>query len=247
MSAKLFETTIVCIRHGESEANVLLHRKGLEGKHDEATRSMLRSAGDDPALTPRGVEQARATERHLRAPLETACRQHSVQVCCSPLRRANETLQAFKTDESMPLFVKNVEVLPNMLEYDTETHGTAAAFVDQVLRLFRGLRRKCESAVAEPRTLMLFGHSLVFSTLLHVAAVSRPGLSDDAHREAVLEKLCDKKNVAYLNVVYQLPNCSVSVLRATHRNGQFEWCVLGAGKDDHLRALGLNTGNKSDF
>jgi phosphohistidine phosphatase SixA len=250
-STKLYDTTIVCIRHAESQANLILHaNKHLQDKHDDATSSLLSAAaGNDAPLTPLGHNQARATEQHLRRAL-TKADDDSLQVFCSPLLRARETLAAFQRDATMPLSIKKVETLTDMAEYDTQVHGSAEAFVEQIFRLFGFLRRKCESAVAEPRTIVLFGHSLAFSTLLYIVATARPGLSDSDHYRFVLDRLCNKDRPAYLNTVYHLPNCSVSVARVSHpsrNNNVAEWSILGVGKDDHLRALGVNTGNQCDF
>lgn len=248
--SKIFPTTIVFIRHGESEANVLLHKNPqLFGLYDEVTKNLLATCGDDPSLSERGKLQAETTALHLNATLHQLTIDEHVQLFVSPLTRAQQTLQAFQQHAHRPLYIKVAHVINEMCEYDPKTHNDAETFVKQVFQVFQLLENKTRCAVAERQTLLLFGHSLFFNTMLFIISTHHSTLSKEQHLQLVLNRLCNKDRPKYLNCVYHLPNCSISSVKVQPfgSDNVLEWSILGVGKDHHLREKNIATGGHSDF
>jgi broad specificity phosphatase PhoE len=195
----------------------------------------------------------------LHAALQKAMDDGFVQVFCSPMTRARQTLAAFHAEPTQPLSLSGTtfHFLDDMIEYSAETHENTTAFVDQIYRLFCVLQKKATIAV-EPQTILLFGHSLAFSTLLTMFATHRRGITAEEHRALVLHRVANKEKPSFLETVYQLPNCSISVAQALQRweakegkkeatASSLEWSILGVAKCQHLSQLNLATGTKSDF
>lgn len=225
-----YETVIVCIRHGESESNAHLHEM-MKSPNFDASNVILKN-NSDPELTEIGFKQALETAKHLTDPIE---RTKSFEVFCSPLKRAQQTLLAF------PHFKDHI-ILPNMIEYRRGVN--IESFLKQTYELFQFLNEKGKSAM-KPQTIFLVGHSISFSTLLTIFTMYRNGISEEEHVNKVRERF---SNPDYLETIYQLPNCSISVLSGVvDDQKKVDWKVLGIGKCEHLSRFGLATGKLSDF
>lgn len=252
---ELHKTTIVCIRHGESEANVHLH-KDIKGKSETEIIELIKSSGDDPELTDKGKAQAKSTSDYLEPILTKVVDTDYVMLFTSELKRAQQTASFLKQTESQPLYITKLQVLPEMKEYNKEEYVEVATFIDQIFRLFAFLQHKSVSAV-EPQTIILVGHSLAFSTLFTIFAFHQKGIDPVLHKKLVSDRLTVEGKPKYLNTFFELPNCSISVAQAVpeaiprldnpKRNDiQLTWKILGLGKIDHLDTS-LKTGIHSPF
>lgn len=227
---ELFRTTVVCIRHAESETNASL------------------STEFDSKLTENGVKQAQKTAEHLQEPLVNASNGY-VLAYCSPLLRTQRTMDEFCRHDHQPLKLKKrPNILDCMHEYRKEVHGNVEKFVDQTFELFYFLQRKADVAVEE-QTIVLFGHSLLFSTLFTIIANYHPEITKDEHKKRVLDRVVSKHDPCYLITVYQLPNCSISVacIDQSVSNKELAWNILSIGKCDHLLKHSMCSGHWSQF
>lgn len=242
-------TTFVFVRHGESEANVLLHKNPhLLGKYDEQIDMLLAGCGKNPSLSERGNLQAVETAKRLCNSLRGGAIDNDVCILVSPLKRAQQTLQVFMAELSETFLrdAPKVEIVDEMQEYERTTHRDAQTFVCTVFVIFKKLHER--ALLHKTQTIILFGHSLVFNTLLHIIGTHSADLDEDAHLRLVLQRMCSVKDPRFLNTVFHLPNCSISVAQTKKKDeSSVDWSILGVGKDDHLRTVNLATGGHSDF
>ena len=236
-------TTIVCIRHGESLANVFIHEAGKTSDYSKEMTEKINSVGDDPQMSDKGRDQAVKTAQHLREALKEITDETFVMIYTSPMIRAQQTLAPFIA-AGEPFHGKKITIKEEMVEFDRKTQKSVKDFVTSVVLFFKMLERKATIA-CEDQHIFLFGHSLFFSVFLHVVTMHRPEISTDELINLVAERCCDEKN-NFINVAFHLPNCSISSVQAEQKNGETYWKILGVGKADHL-PLDIRTGHHSLF
>ncbi len=249
---KMTSTKIVCVRHAESEANVILHSNpNLRGVLNDETTALLKSAGHDTNLSSRGVLQAKRVADHLEGALQNIDREkEDLVVLCSPLQRSKQTMGQFHEKEEQTLFKEreNIVYLQDLIEYSHENHESPSVFIEQVFRLFLFLHEKANNA-QKNQTIFIVGHSLVFNVLFTIISLHQRNLSIQDHRQRVFDRLINADTPRYLECVFHLPNCSTSVARAKKGKMEdtLEWAILGVGKCDYLKENDLLTGHHSDF
>lgn len=259
---QLSNTTIVCIRHGESEANFPLHQKDQKDQNlsKETINELIKAQGGDSSLTERGLEQARATALHLDPIFDTLVDTDNVLLYTSCLKRAQQTAAAFQQKDTQPLYLKKLQIIPEMKEYRRDDYVNAASFIEQIFKLFELLSYRTEaSASIEPQIIVLFGHSLAFSVLFTIISFYKRGIKKETHKQLVMDQLLssDPEKPKYLNTLFQLPNCSISVIQGlveavprldnpNKSNLVIDWRILGIGKVEHL-VNDLKTGTQSPF
>jgi broad specificity phosphatase PhoE len=147
----LHKSTIVCIRHGESEANVHLHEDTAHKTADQLTE-LIRSSGGDPALTTKGEAQAKATAEYLQPILSKIVQTDNILLFTSKLKRAQQTALALKQYEGQALYLSKLEVKDEMTEFSRDNYPNVGVFVDQIFELFVLLQQKAEEAMGpEPQ------------------------------------------------------------------------------------------------
>ena len=230
------ETTIICVRHGESDANVRLasnpHLMG--GPRDTATELLINGT-EEPALTQLGIEQSKHVAARLAPVLCEALAQGTFQLFCSPLLRARQTCAEFQRD-GMPL--ANVDVATDVellqIEYSITTHQSTDEFVKQIQDLFWILNTAATCAT-QHKTILLIGHSMVISTLLHFFATHYAGIEPADHYHFVRQRVARQSN--HLSVVYYVSNCSTSVIKAKQsKRGNAtdcDWTIYSIGEKNN--------------
>lgn len=245
----MIETTIVCIRHGESEGNLNFQLKRLQGPvSDEEFAQINRDIGLDPPLTERGKEQARLTGKKILPALQNGLKDGTVTIYCSPLTRAKDTCE-IALQEIPSLFAENVIYLDDLMEYSVERQKTSLFFVEKVHQVFLLLQEKAATAKCN-QTIVLFGHSWFFSTLFVAFSTHYREISAEEHKAAIMSRTARKSDPTYLNIAYRLPNCSINtaIAEKVEANEVFiDWTIHRVGKCDHLTDEQISTGNKTKF
>jgi len=244
--------TFILIRHGEaSEAACDEETHHFHYHHHDAeTKRLLKKAEENPCLTRVGVEQATETARYLQGALSAASERGDVEILCSPMKRAEETLYEFQRTWNQTLFGVKAHYLKSMIEYRADVQGTAISFVDQIFDLFQRLR-KIVAEAKRHKTVLLFGHSVMIATLLTLFVTHNHRGDLAAHRKCVIDRIVVPDENTLIDSAFVLANCSLSVVHGYEITEEdkktVEWKVMSTGKCDHLRSAGFMTGYPSAF
>ena len=213
--------TIIMVRHGESVAN-----------------KDLRFSGEyaDPQLTELGHIQAKITAKYLVRCFEGTT-SNKIIVWTSPFLRTIQTAEPFiKLAGNM---VRKVESIQLLQEYTTSNnsltphlrkdfciqHKQWSDFTNQLF-LLNELLRETYYNLKEDETLIIFGHSLVISTLLTYYISG----------ERVMNTCIDDTSI-------QIPNCAITCLKPREETS---WLILATGSISHLPAKFV-TGSRTPF
>lgn len=218
-------TTIVFIRHGESDSNVLLH----QSKNDINLSSKISALGD-PGLSELGEKQALAVGEYLRTILGP---NQKVKVLTSLFSRTKQTAEPFCN-----LHKDNVEVfhLESLNEYTRPTkylsqahldaglkhHKEWSDFTNQIEEFVNSLEALAQSNVGS--VILIFGHSLFISVMVSYLGSHQTFMPDKSQ------------------LVFRFPNCSITTMRYSLGN----WKLLNVGSIAHLPE-NLNSGVECPF
>jgi broad specificity phosphatase PhoE len=221
---------IFFVRHGESESNKLIHDKLYTNKGDLKTK--LNSYGD-PALTDKGIEQAKHTAEYLFGKIKQ--KYSHINIFVSPIQRTVQTANEFinlckgETEENSEnkeefKLDHSIEYLPDLQEYTNPKKNTKGKltclgdplivdeswedFCSRVLKVvttLEGIKNKSPSVV--------FGHSLFISTLCSYTS---------SQKNYIVEEVNDCS--------FKLPNCSVTPMSFNNNH----WNVYGVGNIGHI-------------
>lgn len=215
------QNLVVYVRHAESEANIIIHKHKDKTKPLSSSQEMKINSFTDPNISELGYNQAHITARHL---LDTIKKMGKTKITVwqSPFVRAQNTAKPFIEQCTENLI--NIQIVPELQEYTTtkivlqdhETHlvnhTTKEEFYDQVIK-FNGLLLEELGKQTPEHILIIFGHSLFFSTLITYH---------------VQHEKCKILDIPSL----QLPNCSISC--ETHDFINQKWKTFKVASISHL-------------
>ncbi len=217
------DNLVVYVRHAESESNVILH-DNKDKNLTEDQKTMLNSH-NDPEITKKGIEQSLNTAICIANKLKEM-NITTVDVWISPFQRAKRTAFYF-----MELCcVENIKINPKTIvglqEYTSPKktisdeqknvgmviHDTKEIFIEQVIK-FNDLLKTNLKEQQNGNILIIFGHSLFFSTLIsyHV--------NHEQFKPNDIPSL-------------QLPNCSISC--ENYDFDKLRWNTFVVGNITHL-------------
>lgn len=195
---KTMNNLVVYVRHAESEANIIIHNHKDKSKPLSQSQEMKINSFLDPDISQIGIEQAKVTATYL---FDTIKKMNKTKITVwqSPFLRAQHTAKYF-----IELCQENLihSSIVNELQEYTSTkvilynhaylinHETKDEFYDQVIKFNKLLLEELEHQ-NQDNILIIFGHSLFFSTLITY------------HIQHEKCKIYDMSSL-------QLPNCSIS-------------------------------------
>ena len=203
----------VFVRHAESINNKGLHdNPHLANPQNEDERQKLQRLTQmwDPCLTERGLCDAKTTAKYL---AEICKAENSTPIVwTSPLGRAQETALPFLNSG---VYVKEHRTIPELQEYTTPNKNPPEGYIcdqdwDQFCERVKELIPLIKNVPYE-QTVIIFGHSLVFSILLSYIAANEQ-----------FPKL--EQNVIHL------PNCSVTTVGYR----ESKWEIYNVASTVHL-------------
>jgi broad specificity phosphatase PhoE len=217
-------TTVVFVRHGESNSNVYLH----ENPKDPELSSKINALGD-PDLSELGKKQAAVVGKFLHKCLIN----QKVRVLTSLFSRTKQTSDPFiKIFKKHIISVNHLEVLneytkqeKNLTEKHLEKgishHDNWKHFTEKIIEFVDLLENLCQ---CNESTIIVFGHSLFIS-----ATISYLGSS---------KQMMPLKN----QLTFRLPNCSIT----TTEYSQGSWRIFNVGSIAHL-SKEIVTGTECSF
>ena len=133
---------LVLIRHGESEDNVILHRMMADIENGVVSRKegvalFMRTRKTDPALTPRGQQQARSLGAYLAPAVEALQQEGDVQMVCGPMLRNLQTMQQIRSAFAQPPKVtchRHVYEIQNLVNQKDDTASPPGGMTPQYIR-----------------------------------------------------------------------------------------------------------------
>lgn len=205
--------TVVLWRHGESTANKRL--TSGESQADDDRGEVVRERNAD--LTDVGVAQAQHTGDLLLAKFPPTPNVH--EYWCSPLRRAQQTLQEAGLDTS------NYSTVDALTEIESGQLSEPAPYTTELEQEVVLRMEAMSRARPTVKTVILCGHSLCFSLLVHRLVSG---------------------SFAQAKITAHFPNSSLTFLRygpgyKTSVDTPYEWQLHGQGWVEHLPAS-LRTG-----
>lgn len=213
---------VIYVRHAESEANTIIHENKKKGKTSlSASQEIIFHSFADPKITSTGIEQSKTTAKYLFDQLRKM-NKTNITVFLSPMRRAQETgkyfIECFKDTQI------TVKVLNELQEYTSTDvifdeqhahlikHESKEQFYHQVMKFNDLLHEELKTHTPE-HALIIFGHSLFFSSLLSY------------HIQHEKNKITDVSSL-------QLPNCSISC--ESYNPKDKTWKTFMIGHTSHL-------------
>ena len=205
---------VIFVRHAESESNRILHTGGTYVEIP------------DPELTELGHRQAKTTAEYLIHCFDRLRENTRMTVWTSPFLRTQQTAEPFIKLAGDR--VTEIQCIPNLQEYTSPNnpltpelrangcvnHETWSDFIQHIRKFNELLHERCQT-----ECLVIFGHSLVISTLLSYY-VSQESIMPDSIEE----------------LSFQIPNCAITCLRLYKLNtwNLYTWNLYTAVSIAHL-------------
>ncbi len=189
---------IIYIRHGESVQNQLLNK--IAAGDVNLNYDDLRTKLDehDPELTLKGQLQAAATANYLLDKLVG-----DVVVWRSSLLRAKQTSLPFI--QKFEIKNKHIRTIDSLNEYDRHQESNDVEFYERVKKFNNNILKPFISEeINKYGTLVIFGHSIFFSTLINY--------------QINQEKFCSIEGVSI-----HIPNCSITVMSFEMESDRYKW------------------------
>jgi broad specificity phosphatase PhoE len=219
-------TTVIFVRHGESESNWFLH----QDKTDPELSKKINALGD-PKLTGLGSKQADKVGEYLHRLLKGK----NLRIFTSPFQRTSETAEPFISRKVKEKIAFSIQTLGVLQEYTKPQkhltqdhhnkgivhHETWDDFTKQIRAFVDELEDHCQE---NDHPIVIFGHSLYLSVLVSYIASSK--------------EMMPKKE----QLVFRFPNCSIT----TFEYSQSSWRIFNVGSLAHLKK-GLITGTECPF
>ena len=195
---------VIYVRHAESYANKIIHDNKKQHEPLNQSQKNLINSLVDPDITEIGIKQAKCTASHLINNIKKLNR-NKITVLVSPFKRTQHTCTYFIELLDGSEICYDAKIIEELREYSPPKMSSSTAltvpevprdilvqesvnrFMDQVLEFNEMLKKEFESC----DTIIIFGHSLFFSTLIsyHV--------THELYRPTDIP-------------TFQLPNCSIS-------------------------------------
>ena len=215
-------TTVIFVRHGESQSNTLIH----QDPNDPDLSDKLNMIGD-PHLTIKGHKQAGVLGEYLSKQLGTK----SVRVLTSLFTRTEQTSKPFCDMHSKYIISKDcVDLLSEYTKPEkklTEEHYKRGLKNhqnwDEFTKTVVDFVKILEEMVSEPSTIVVFGHSLYISVIISYLGSYKTFIPS--------------KN----ELVFRHPNCSITTLK--HDNS---WKIFNVASIAHLPKE-IVTGTECDY
>lgn len=216
-------TSVIFVRHGESETNVHIHRNPT----DPDLSKKIDALGD-PELSELGCKQAQAVGKYL----ENALKDQKVRVLTSQFTRTNQTAEPFMNSHG------NIEVhqkLDCIQEYTkpskklTDEHKDKGIIHHRSWNHFTDIMDSFVDlleflAQSNDAPIVVFGHSLYFSVLVSYLASGKRHLP--------------RKQ----DLIFRFPNCSITSMQYS----QGSWRIFNVASLAHI-PRGLITGTECKY
>lgn len=211
-------TTIIFVRHGESQANVHIHND----PNDPDLSQKICALGD-PELSHKGFTQATAVGNYLNKKLDCDYYEQKVRVLTSLYTRTIQTSQPFYDTAKGKSIIEMYEHTDMLCEYTKPMHQltdehkskglrhheTWKDFTDQVEDFVNLLETMCQ---VNQSPIVVFGHSLFISVLVSYLGSCK--------------KMIPEKH----ELTFRFPNCSIT----TFNYSQGSWKIFNVGSIAHL-------------
>ena len=217
-------TSIIFVRHGESESNVFIH----ENPNDTNLSEKINALGD-PNLSELGHKQASDVGDYLCKQLDG----QKVRILVSPLNRTHETSAPFKkkyeghVDVFEPLLIlqeytkREKKLTQEHLDKGIIHHKSWDDFTDTVKNFVNFLE---ELAQEKDDPIIIFGHSLFLSAMISYIGSS--------------QTFMPKKEQLH----FRFPNCSITTMEYS----QGLWRIFNVASVAHLQKEHI-TGTECPF
>lgn len=219
------ESFAIYVRHGESEHNAIIHASSEQQVTEEQMISM-----HDPDLTDLGRKQAQLTGDYLATILARFYPDMDVYVWYSPFTRAYETAKLFIESPQLqhrvmttpvPLlqeFVKKGKELPEEVTHRllVKNHQDESEYIHDIETLSDRIKEFLLFNGEKKYILVIFGHSLTFSSLL-------------TYQLTYEEMIPTKPHI-------RIPNCSISTVQFLKQGtAKFDgWQIYHTSSITHL-------------
>jgi broad specificity phosphatase PhoE len=203
-------TTILFVRHGESDANAYIHAD----PNDPNLQHKLDMMGD-PDLTPVGHEQAKAVGEYLANKLFG----QKAYVLTSQLARTKQTAEPFcklhdttyDSDELLLEYTRPHKLLTEAeLKRGIKTHETWDIFTQQMETFIDALEVIMQCSGDKP--IVIFGHSLFLSVMVSYLGSCKKMIPDKSQ------------------LTFRFPNCSITAFQYS----QGTWKIFQVASIAHL-------------
>lgn len=243
------QNLVIYVRHAESESNAIIHTAKKENLIHTSKKSNLKilsqsqevllNSYSDPNITFIGSQQASCLAEHLINKINILNKK-TVNIWISPFKRTIETANKFIELCTKNNIDHNVKIMPELQEYTSKKktltdkeidagliiHDTIDVFLNKIT-IFNDILKQhlYEQEVNQDSVLILFGHSLFFSSLMTYHITQETILPTDTSS-------------------LQIPNCSISCESFNCETNK--WKTFIVGSIAHLPTT-LITGNHVPF
>ena len=205
-------TTVIFVRHGESESNWFIH----QDRNDPELSNKINALGD-PNLTDQGRQQAECVGGYLYERLKG----QNVRVFTSPFARTFQTSKPFvEKMEDDSILSKSLPILQEYTKPEKQLtedhlkrsivhHKTWDDFTDNIRVFVDQLEDHCQE---NGHPIVIFGHSLYLSAMTSYLGSSKQTMP--------------KKE----QLVFRFPNCSITTFEFSQGN----WRIFNVASLAHL-------------